>query len=460
LGNAGKAARSGRKRAFGFAYRKDGFVKEMGMKTVFWEKVSVKQRALALARPKPADDAEIAGTVSGILREVKERGDIALREFGLKFDGTVRKNFRVSQKEIDAASAGIDSKLRTAMKRAKANIEKFHKAEFPASVLVETMPGVKCALLWRAIENIGLYIPAGTAPLFSALLMQAIPARIAGCRNVILCSPPQRDGKVHPAVLAAAKLCGISDVFAVGGAQAIAAMAYGTRTIPKVDKILGPGNVYVTMAKQLVSQDPDGAAIDMPAGQSEVLVIADKTARADWVAADLLAQAEHDALAQVILVTTDAAFAQKVGGEVNKQLAALPRRAIAEKSIAGSRMIVVRDMKTAIDVSNLYAPEHLIIHNKDAAKLLPKIQNAGSVFLGTLTPESAGDYASGTNHVLPTYGYARAYGGITLLSFMKSMTAQSLTPEGLRRLGKTIVTMAEAEGLEGHANAVRVRLRS
>jgi histidinol dehydrogenase len=427
------------------------------MKTIIWKTSSAKQKILALARPRQADNAGIAAKVSGILSEVKARGDAALREFNLKFDASSRKNIRVSQKEIDASAARLAPALRSAMKRAKANIEKFHKAEFPKSVMIETMPGVKCALTWRAIEKIGLYIPAGTAPLFSALLMQAIPARIAGCKDVILCSPPQRDGKVHPTVLAAAKLCGIRDVFAVGGAQAIAAMAYGTRTIPKVDKILGPGNVYVTTAKQLVSQDPDGAAIDMPAGQSEVLVIADKTARADWVASDLLAQAEHDASAQVILVTTDAAFAKKVGTEIGVQLAALPRRAIAEKSLAESRLIVVPDMKTAIDVSNLYAPEHLIMHNKDAAKYLPKIQNAGSVFLGALTPESAGDYASGTNHVLPTYGYVRAYSGLSIFSFLKSMTAQSLTPQGLRNLGSTIVAMAEAEGLDAHANAVKIR---
>jgi len=428
------------------------------MKTIIWNKLSDKQKQQALARPKPADTSEIAQTVSDILCAVKIRGDNALREFTLKFDGTAPKQFRVSQNEIDAAAVNLSPKLRAAMKRAKSNIEKFHKAQFPASVMIETMPGVKCALLWRPIGKIGLYIPAGTAPLFSALLMQAIPARIARCENVILCSPPQKNGKIHPAILAAAKLCGIRDVYAAGGAQAIAAMAFGTRTISKVDKIFGPGNVYVTTAKQLVSQDPDGAAIDMPAGQSEVLVIADKTCRADWVAADLLAQAEHDASAQVLLVTTDAAFAKQVDAEVKKQLAALPRREIAAKSLAESRIIVVPNIATAIDVSNAYAPEHLIIHKKDAAKFLPKIQDAGSVFLGALTPESAGDYASGTNHVLPTYGNARAYGGISIYSFLKSMTAQNLTPAGLRSLGPTIVTMAEAEELQAHANAVMIRL--
>jgi len=430
------------------------------MKTIIWKNASAKQRVQALARPAQSDDAALVQNVSAILRAVKKRGDKALREFSLKFDGTTRKRFRVPPQDIKKAAVSIDPKLRAAMKRAKINIAKFHKAEYPKNIKIETMPGVACELHWRSIEKIGLYIPAGTAPLFSALLMQAIPARIAGCRNIVLCSPPQRDGRIHPAVLAAAYLCGIVDVFAVGGAQAIGAMAYGTETIPKVDKIFGPGNAYVTTAKQIVSQEAGGAAIDMPAGPSEVMVIADQPARADWVAADLLAQAEHDASAQAILVTTSTAFAQTVDAEVKKQLAQLPRRTIAKESIAESRIIIVPDRQTAIDVANDYAPEHLIIHNKDAAEYLPKIQNAGSIFVGPWTPESAGDYASGTNHVLPTYGYARAYSGLTVLSFMKSMTVQCLTRSGLKQLGPTIVTMAEAEGLEAHANAVKIRLRA
>ena len=428
------------------------------MKTIVWKNATAAQRKRALARPKAGDKRSLRENIEAIVRDVKLRGDKAVREYNLKFDGVSRKAIRVLPQEIEAAAAGLDLKLRAAIKRAKTNIQKFHKAEIPRSVKVETMPGVQCALHWRAIENIGLYIPAGTAPLFSALLMQAIPARLAGCKNIVLCSPPQRDGKVHPTILAAAHLCGITDVFAIGGAQAIAAMAYGTTTIPKADKIFGPGNSFVTAAKQIVSQDPDGAAIDMPAGSSEVMVIAEASARPDWVAADLLAQAEHDASAQVVLVTTSAGFARKVDDEVSKQLADLPRRTIAAQSLAASRMIVVSGMAAAIEVVNLYAPEHLIIHNQDAAKYLPKIHNAGSVFLGALTPESAGDYASGTNHVLPTYGYVRAYGGITVQSFMKSMTAQSLTSKGLRKLGATIITMAEAEGLEAHACAVKIRL--
>lgn len=428
------------------------------MKTVIWDKASLKTRRQALARPLPPDNAEVVKVVSGILAEVKTRGDAALNEYSLKFDKVLRKRFLVSPEEIEQADAPLDPALRAAMKIAKKNLEKFHKAQYPKSVLIETMPGVKCALLWRPIDTVGLYVPAGTAPLFSALLMQAIPARLAGCQNIVLCSPPQADGQIDPTILAAAKLCGLSNVYAVGGAQAIAAMAYGTKSIPKVDKIYGPGNIYVTLAKQLAAQDPLGAAIDIPAGQSEVLVIADKKANPKWVAADLLSQAEHDALSQVIIVTTDATMAKKVAMEVAKQLPFLPRREIAKKCLKQSKIIVVKDLATALDISNAYAPEHLIIHNKDAAKLLPSIQNAASVFLGPLTPESAGDYASGTNHVLPTYGHARAYGGLSIFSFLKTMTAQSLTREGLKAIGSAIITMAEAEGLAAHANAVKTRM--
>jgi histidinol dehydrogenase len=313
-------------------------------------------------------------------------------------------------------------------------------------------------LHWRAIDTVGFYIPGGTAPLFSTVLMQAIPAMIAGCKRQILCTPPQRNGKVHPAVLAAAQLCGLTEIYAIGGAHAIAAMAYGTATIPKVDKITGPGNAYVTLAKQLVACDPRGAAIDMPAGPSEVMVIAEATAQPRWVAADLLAQAEHDPDAQAILVTTSEDLANKVLEEVKRQLATLPRKDIAEKSLGEGRIIIVLNAKIAIRVANLYAPEHLIMHSDDAARWLPEIRHAGSVFLGPWTPESAGDYASGTNNVLPTYGYARAYNGITTLTYMKSMTVQSITHEGMQRLGPTIITLAEGEGLQAHAAAVKVRL--
>lgn len=430
------------------------------MKTIIWQNATAKQKTQALARTAQQSDAALTQSVAAILQAVKRRGDAAVREYAAKFDGATRKDFRVPVAALKAAAAALAPELRAAMKLAIANITKFHKAEFPKPVRVETMKGVSCALHWRPIGKVGLYIPAGTAPLFSALLMQAVPARIAGCKNIVLCSPPQRDGTIHPAVLAAAQLCGIADVFAVGGAQAIAAMAYGTATIPKVDKIFGPGNAYVTMAKQLVAQDADGAAIDMPAGPSEVMVIADQTARPDWVAADLLAQAEHDTASQAILVTTSAALAARVADEVKKQLALLPRRAIAAKSIASSRIIVVTDKRTALAVANSYAPEHLIIHDKDAARILPQIQNAGSVFLGAWTPETAGDYASGTNHVLPTNGYARAYSGLSVYSFMRSMTAQSLTRQGLKTMAPALMAMAKAEGLEGHAKAVALRVAS
>ena len=428
------------------------------MKTIMWKSSSARQRGQALARPMPDAKGDVTANVLSILNEVKLRGDKALREFSAKFDGVARKELRVSAEEVKAVAASVDPELRAAMKRAKANIEKFHKAEYPKTVKVQTMPGVNCALHWRPVETVGVYIPAGTAPLFSSVLMLVLPARIAGCERIVLCSPPQKDGKIHPAVLAAAQMCGVTDVFAIGGAQAIAAMAYGTETVPKVHKIFGPGNQYVMKAKQLVSQEPDGSAIDMPAGPSEVMVIANDTSHPDWVAADLLAQAEHDVLSQVILVTVDADFAERVKREVKAQLATLSRRVIAAQSIAGSRIIIVPDRAAAIEVANLYAPEHLIIHDVDAAAYLPKITHAGSVFLGAWAPESAGDYASGTNHVLPTYGHARAYGGVSVLSFMKSMTVQSLTRRGLQTLGATIVTMAEAEGLDAHANAVKIRI--
>lgn len=425
------------------------------MKTFVWKNLSGAERKTALARPHVADDAAVRDAVKEILYQVRTHGDEALRALTEKFDGRAAPHFRIPAEE--AAKAIIAPELRAAMLQAKANIEAFHQAEKPHAVRVETVPGVVCELQWRALETVGIYIPGGTAPLFSTVLMLAVPARLAGCRRVVLCTPP-KDGEVHPAVLAAAALCGIDEIYAVGGAQAIAAMAYGTESIPKCDKIFGPGNAYVTMAKQLVSRDAMGAAIDMPAGPSEVMVIADGAARADWVAADLLAQAEHDTMAQAILVTTNPELALAVSRDVASQLAALPRKEIAEKSIAESRIILVADRAAAIEVANLYAPEHLIIHNDDAADWVAEIQHAGSIFVGACTPESAGDYASGTNHVLPTYGYARAYNGVNLLSFMKSISVQSISREGLAKLGPMIMTMAEAEGLDAHANAVKVRL--
>lgn len=427
------------------------------MKIFVWKNLSAEEKTRALARPRFKDNAAVRNIVTDILQQVKTRGDEALREFAAKFDGGAPDDFRLPPDEIKKAAASIAPELRAAIAAAKSNIEKFHEAEKPHAVKVETMPGVVCELVWRAVDTVGIYIPGGTAPLFSTVLMLAIPARLAGCRRVVLCTPA-RDGKIHPAVLAAADLCGITEIYAVGGAQAVAALAYGTASIPKCDKIFGPGNAYVTMAKQLVAQDAEGAAIDMPAGPSEVMVVADGGANAGWVAADLLAQAEHDVVAQAILVTTDAPMAQKVEREVTTQMENLPRRAIAEQSIGESRILLVADRAAAIEVANLYAPEHLIIHNDDAASWVPDIQHAGSVFVGATTPESAGDYASGTNHVLPTYGYAKAYNGVNLLSFMKSMSVQTISREGLQKLGPSIVAMAEAEGLTAHAAAVKVRV--
>lgn len=429
------------------------------MKILEWKRLSAARQRRALARPALGNSAEIMATVTAIIADVRSRGDQALYELARKFDGQAPEQLRVSSAMIEAAVRQVPGALKQAIRQAKSNIEAFHKAELPQPVAVEPMPGVRCRLEWRAIERVGIYIPGGTAPLFSSILMQAIPARLAGCKRIVLCTP-MKNGIINPVILYTAKLCGIDEVYALGGAQAIAAMAYGTASIPKVDKICGPGNQYVTQAKQMVAQDAAGAAIDMPAGPSEVMVMADDSARADWVASDLLAQAEHDEAAQAILLTTNAAFAKAVSLEVDRQLALLSRRGIAAIALRSSRILVVDDLNTALEVANTYAPEHLILHVRTARRLVPKISTAGSVFVGALTPESAGDYASGTNHVLPTYGYARAYSGLNVLSFMRSMTVQEISPRGLRALGPAIVLMAEAEGLEAHARAVTIRLET
>lgn len=429
------------------------------MKILEWKRLSAARQRRALARPALGNSAEIMATVTAIIADVRSRGDQALYELARKFDGQAPTQLRVSPAMIEAAVRQVPGALKQAIRQARSNIEAFHKAELPQPVSVEPMPGVRCRLEWRAIERVGIYIPGGTAPLFSSILMQAIPARLAGCKRIVLCTP-MKNGIINPVILYTAKLCGIDEVYALGGAQAIAAMAYGTASIPKVDKICGPGNQYVTQAKQMVAQDAAGAAIDMPAGPSEVMVMADDSARADWVASDLLAQAEHDEAAQAILLTTNAAFAKAVSLEVDRQLALLSRRGIAATALRSSRILVVDDLNTALEVANTYAPEHLILHVRNARRLVPKISTAGSVFVGALTPESAGDYASGTNHVLPTYGYARAYSGLNVLSFMRSMTVQEISPRGLRALGPAIVLMAEAEGLEAHARAVTIRLET
>lgn len=395
-------------------------------------------------------------TVRAIIDRVKAEGDRAVLEYEEKFDKAVLATLAVTEAEQEEAETLVSEELKKAIRLAKQNIETFHAAQRFEGRRVETQPGVTCWQKAVAIEKVGLYIPGGTAPLFSTVLMLAVPAKIAGCREIVLCTPPGKDGKVHPAVLFAAKVAGVSRIFKAGGVQAIAAMAYGTESIPKVYKIFGPGNQYVTAAKQLVSLRD--VAIDMPAGPSEVEVLADGTANPAFVAADLLSQAEHGVDSQAMLVTTSPELLQAVKKEVERQLALLPRKEIAEKSLANSKLIAVRDVEEAIELTNSYAPEHLIIETVDYMSVAGRIVNAGSVFLGSLTPESAGDYASGTNHTLPTNGYAKAYSGVSLDSFIRKITFQEITPEGILAIGSAIEEMAANEHLDAHKNAVTVRL--
>jgi histidinol dehydrogenase len=412
-----------------------------------WEKL--------LKRPS-LDNSSLEASVSNILREVKLNGDEALRKFASMFDKVTLADLLVTKEEISKAEDLLQDDLKEAIKQASKNIERFHCAQLRDEVVIETMPGVKC---WRkavAIEKVGLYIPGGTAPLFSTILMLGIPAKIAGCKEIILCTPSDKQGNVNAAILFTAKLVGVTKIFKVGGAQAIAAMAYGTATIPNVYKIFGPGNQYVTAAKMLVQRD--GVAIDMPAGPSEVAVLADETANASFIAADLLSQAEHGPDSQVVLVTTSATLATQTGEEVAKQLSVLPRKDFAKKALDSSKIIIVKTVEEGVKIINEYAPEHLIISCKDDEQIAPQIINAGSVFLGNYSPESVGDYASGTNHTLPTNGFARAYSGVSVDSFVKKITYQKLSKEGLQTIGKTVELMAEAEGLDAHKNAVSVRL--
>ena len=395
-------------------------------------------------------------TVRSVIDRVKEEGDRAVLDYEEKFDKVVLASLAVSEEEQQEAENLVSEDLKAAIRLAKQNIETFHAAQRFEGKKVQTQPGVTCWQKAVAIEKVGLYIPGGTAPLFSTVLMLAVPARIAGCKEIVLCTPPGRDGKVHPAVLFAAKVAGVNRIFKAGGIQAIAAMAYGTESVPKVYKIFGPGNQYVTAAKQLVSLRD--VAIDMPAGPSEVEVLADETANPIFVAADLLSQAEHGVDSQAILITTSVELQQAVKVEVERQLALLPRKEIAEKSLANSKLIVVDSMTEAIELTNAYAPEHLIIETEDYLSVAERIVNAGSVFLGSLTPESAGYYASGTNHTLPTNGYAKAYSGVSLDSFIRKITFQEIKPEGLNIIGPAIELMAANEQLDAHKNAVSVRL--
>ena len=396
------------------------------------------------------------GTVQGIIDRVKAGGDEAVLQYEMQFDKVSLSALAVSSEEFDEAENLIDEELKAAIRLAAGNISAFHAAQRFVGKKVETQPGVICWQKAVPIEKVGLYIPGGTAPLFSTVLMLAVPACIAGCREIVLCTPPGKDGKVHPAVLFAARVAGVQRVFKAGGVQAIAAMAYGTESIPKVYKIFGPGNQYVTAAKQLVSLRD--VAIDMPAGPSEVEVLADATANPVFVAADLLSQAEHGVDSQAVLITTSKELQQAVKDEVERQLDLLPRKEIAARSLANSKLIVVKDMEEAVEMTNAYAPEHLIVETENYMAVAEQIVNAGSVFLGALTPESAGDYASGTNHTLPTNGYAKAYSGVSLDSFIRKMTFQEIKPEGLCKIGPAIEVMATNESLDGHKNAVSVRL--
>ncbi|PUZ25084.1 histidinol dehydrogenase [Chitinophaga parva] len=402
------------------------------------------------------DTAALESKVAAILQAVQQEGDAAVKRYAKQFDNVELENVQVSTAEFAEANANLDPALKQAILQAKQNIERFHKAQQEQSQVIETMPGVQC---WRrsvAIDKVGLYIPGGSAPLFSTILMLGIPAAIAGCREVVLCTPSNAAGKVNDAILFTAQAVGIEKVFKIGGVQAIGAMAYGTETVPSVYKIFGPGNQYVTAAKQLVNKA--GTAIDMPAGPSEVAVLADETCIPGFVAADLLSQAEHGPDSQVLLVTTSLQVIKDVEAAVVKQLQELPRHQTASKALDNSRMILVKDMEEAMDLLNAYAPEHLIIACQDDVMLADKVINAGSVFLGNYSPESAGDYASGTNHTLPTNGHARAYSGVSLDSFLKKITYQRLSREGLQQIGQTIELMAAAEGLDAHKQAVTIRL--
>ncbi|WP_284464442.1 histidinol dehydrogenase [Chryseobacterium sp.] len=410
-----------------------------------------------LVKRPTLEQNEISELIAEIFKKVEDNGDWALIEFNKKFDKAETKNISVTDSEIEKAENQISDELKIAIQEAKENISKFHTSQVPEIQKVETTKGVVCWRENRAVEKVGIYIPGGTAPLFSTVLMLAVPANLAGCKEIILCTPPDKDGNINPAILYAAKLCGVSKIFKTGGAQAVAAMALGTESIPKVYKIFGPGNQFVVAAKEYAQRY--GVAIDMPAGPSEVLVIADEQAIPEFCAADLLSQAEHGSDSQVVFLTTDLKVFDETISAVGKQIRDLPRNEFANQSLENSSFIVMNSLEEAVEFSNLYAPEHLILAINDFEKYIPMIQNAGSVFLGNYSCESAGDYASGTNHTLPTNAYARNYSGVSLDSFVKKITFQHLSKEGLQNLGKTIEIMAEAEGLFAHKNAVSIRLK-
>ena len=408
---------------------------------------------------RPAHKSEdIEKVVAEVFESVRNGGDGAVRKYSELFDGVAPEELEVSKAEVNAASGRVSDELKKAIGLAKNNIEKFHTAQKTEKVSVETVPGVECWQEKRPIQKVGLYIPGGTAPLFSTILMLAVPAKIAGCGEIILCTPPDKNGKINPVILYTAQLCGINKIFKVGGIQAVAGMAFGTETIPKIYKIFGPGNQYVTAAKQMATKY--NVAIDMPAGPSELLVVADDSAIPAFVASDLLSQAEHGADSQVILITLTAELLDEVEQEIEKQLRELPRREIAKAAIENSRLIYMEDSKAALELINDYAPEHFIVCTRNPDFFVDGIQNAGSVFIGNNTPESAGDYASGTNHTLPTNGYAKQYSGVNLDSFMKTISFQKISEEGIAKIGPAIELMADAEGLAAHGNSVTLRLQA
>lgn len=424
------------------------------MQTLIWKDLTEPQRKEALTRPAISAAGNIKEAVDAIRENVLANGDKALFELSEKFDRVKLNSLVIAKQQIEEAAQRLPAELKQAIQNAKKNIEAFHLAQVPVEVDVETQAGVRCQVLTRPINRVGLYIPGGSAPLFSTVLMLAIPAKIAGCKKIVLCSPPP----IADAILYAAELCGVETVYVVGGAQAVVAMAFGTETVAKVDKIFGPGNAFVTEAKRQVSQAVNGAAIDMQAGPSEVLVIADENADPDFVASDLLSQAEHGADSQVILVTPSERLALETEFALERQLAALPRSEIAQKALSHSRIFIAESLRQCVEISNEYAPEHLVVQVQNARDLLPDIDNAGSIFLGAYSPESMGDYASGTNHVLPTYGYTRTSSSLGLADFSKRMTVQELSPQGFKDLAKTVEVMAAAERLDAHKQAVSVRL--
>jgi len=435
------------------------------MKTYFYNKLS-ESELIGLTKRPAVNFEETFKIVKPILNDVKTNGVNAVIKYAKEFDlsadkagGFSGESILVTTEEFEEAKSNVDEKIKNAIDTAAKNIKRFHKRQTPKSYEIETIPGIKCSREFRAIENVGLYIPGGSAVLPSTMLMLGIPAMLAGCKRVAVCSP-SKSGKINYPLLYAAYICGMKEFYKTGGAQAVALMAYGDKTIPKVDKIFGPGNQYVTAAKLLVSIDPDGASIDMPAGPSEVLIIADENAEPSFVAADLLSQAEHGSDSQVVLLSTSEETVNKINYELKNQLRELIRKNFAEKALDQSFSLIIKDLDQAFDFSNKYAPEHLILNIKNAQKYINKIRNAGSVFLGQYSPESAGDYASGTNHSLPTSGYAKTFGGVSVESFMKSITFQKLNKDGLRKIASTVETLAEAEGLDAHKHAVTIRLQN